>query len=206
MILGGSLNQSSDTLRRLSAELDRLEQEYAEADELPEEVDQRLSELETALEALDERPVVYDPTEIGRAAVFVSIDSDGDLRIERGYVRPEDEPPVEPVEGGDRDSPAANEPKETTTQHAVITIGAGRCSRPIRPENMVAKLKLTAFPDDRPVKLTIEVPAAVHRDLVAYAEVLAQQTSQKVEPAKLIAPMLARFKSVSLIGMAVLSD
>jgi hypothetical protein len=67
---------------------------------------------------------------------------------------------------------------------------------------MVAKLKLTAVPDDRPVKLTIEVPAAVHRDLVAYAEVLARQTSQKVEPAKLIAPMLARFRSVSLIGMA----
>jgi hypothetical protein len=60
---------------------------------------------------------------------------------------------------------------------------------------MVAKLKLTAVPDDRPVKLTIEVPAAVHRDLVAYAEVLARQTNQKVEPAKLIAPMLARFMS-----------
>jgi ParB family transcriptional regulator, chromosome partitioning protein len=91
----------------LSAELDRLEQEYAKADELPEEVDQRLSELETALEAFDVRPVVYDPVEIARAGVFVSIDSDGDLRIERGYVRPEDEPPIEPVEGGDGGSPAA---------------------------------------------------------------------------------------------------
>jgi hypothetical protein len=60
---------------------------------------------------------------------------------------------------------------------------------------MATKLKLTAVPDDRPVKLTVEVPAAVHRDLVAYAEVLARQTSQKVEPAKLIAPMLARFMS-----------
>jgi ParB family transcriptional regulator, chromosome partitioning protein len=108
----------------LSAELDRLEQEYAKADELPEEVDQRLSELETALEAFDERPVVYDPAEIARAGVFVSIDSDGDLRIERGYVRPEDEPPVEPAADADGDSPAASEPKETT-QHAVITIGAG---------------------------------------------------------------------------------
>jgi hypothetical protein len=57
----------------------------------------------------------------------------------------------------------------------------------------MTKLKLTAVPDDRPVKLTIELPAAVHRDLVAYAEVLARQTSQKVEPAKLIVPMLTRF-------------
>ena len=85
------------------------------------------SELETALEALDVRPVVYDAAEIARAGVFVSIDSDGDLRMERGYVRPEDEPPIELVEDGDGGSPAANEPKETT-QHAVITIGRHRGS------------------------------------------------------------------------------
>jgi hypothetical protein len=59
----------------------------------------------------------------------------------------------------------------------------------------MSKLKLTTIPDDRPVKLTVELPAAVHRDLAAYAEVLARQTGQKVEPAKLIAPMLARFMS-----------
>ena len=57
----------------------------------------------------------------------------------------------------------------------------------------MAKLKLGALPDDRPVKLTIELPAAVHRDLVAYAELLGRETGQAVEPARLIAPMLARF-------------
>ncbi|MEQ1889358.1 MAG: DUF2274 domain-containing protein [Alphaproteobacteria bacterium] len=58
----------------------------------------------------------------------------------------------------------------------------------------MAKLKLGALADDKPVKLTIELPAAVHRDLVAYAEALAHETGQPVnEPAKLIAPMLARF-------------
>jgi hypothetical protein len=59
----------------------------------------------------------------------------------------------------------------------------------------MAKLKLSAIPDDRPVKLTVELPAAVHRDLVAYAEVFAQENGQKIEPAKLIGPMLARFIS-----------
>ena len=58
----------------------------------------------------------------------------------------------------------------------------------------MAKLKLDAIPDDKPVKLTIEIPAAVHRDLVAYAAALGRETGQPVsEPAKLIAPMLARF-------------
>jgi hypothetical protein len=55
------------------------------------------------------------------------------------------------------------------------------------------KLKLSAIPDDKPVKLTLELPAAIHRDLVAYAEILGRQTGQKLEPAKLVAPMLARF-------------
>ena len=58
----------------------------------------------------------------------------------------------------------------------------------------MAKLKLGPIADDRPVKLNIELPAAVHRDLVAYAEVLGRETGQPVgEPAKLIAPMVERF-------------
>jgi len=47
--------------------------------------------------------------------------------------------------------------------------------------------------DDKPVRVTVELPAAVHRDLGAYAETLARETGQTVEPAKLVAPMLARF-------------
>ena len=58
----------------------------------------------------------------------------------------------------------------------------------------MAKLKLGAIEDDKPVKLTVEVSAALHRDLVAYGAVLARETGQgSIEPAKLVAPMLARF-------------
>ena len=58
----------------------------------------------------------------------------------------------------------------------------------------MAKLKLGAITDDKPVRLTVELPAGLHRDLLAYAEVLAHDTGQNVtEPTKLIAPMLARF-------------
>ena len=59
----------------------------------------------------------------------------------------------------------------------------------------MTKLKLSTLPDDKPVKLTVELPAAIHRDLVAYAEVLGRETGQALEPAKLVAPMLARFMS-----------
>ena len=61
--------------------------------------------------------------------------------------------------------------------------------------DIVEKLKLSAIPDDKPVKLTIELSASVHRDLVAYSEVLGRETGKSVEVVKLIPAMLARFMS-----------
>ena len=56
------------------------------------------------------------------------------------------------------------------------------------------KLKLSAVLDDKPVKLTVDLPGAIHRDLAAYAELLGKETGHaSIEPAKLIPPMLARF-------------
>ena len=58
----------------------------------------------------------------------------------------------------------------------------------------MAQLKLGAITDDKPIKLTVELPAAIHRDLVAYADALGRETGQDtIDPAKLVAPMLARF-------------
>ena len=60
-------------------------------------------------------------------------------------------------------------------------------------------LKLGLIPNEKPVKLTVELPAGVHRDLVAYGDVLARQTGQAVEPAHLVAPMLARFMAADRV-------
>jgi len=57
----------------------------------------------------------------------------------------------------------------------------------------MAMLKLTEILDDRPVKLAVELAAAIHRDLIAYADAVQRETGQAVEPGKLIGPMLARF-------------
>ena len=80
----------------LQAELAGIEETYAGPDDLPEDIDQRIGEIETALETFENRPVVFDEAEVARAGAFVSIAPDGSLRIERGYVRPEDELQVEP--------------------------------------------------------------------------------------------------------------
>lgn len=56
------------------------------------------------------------------------------------------------------------------------------------------KLKLGPLEDETPVKLTLDLPAAIHRDLLAYAQAHAAESGGKaVEPARLVAPMLARF-------------
>lgn len=104
--------EEQTTIDALNAEHDRLEAEYQDADELPEAVDQRLGEIEMALLAFENRSEVYDPADIVRAGVFVSIDSEGRLSIDRGYVRPEDEAPVvdpEIGQGGDTSSTGGQE-------------------------------------------------------------------------------------------------
>jgi hypothetical protein len=58
----------------------------------------------------------------------------------------------------------------------------------------MAKLRLEGLSEDKPVKITIELPASIHRDLLAYAEILAGQSGQSIsDPTRLIAPMLTRF-------------
>ena len=58
----------------------------------------------------------------------------------------------------------------------------------------MTKLKLGPLIDDRPVKVTVELPGPLHRDLLAYAEALTRETGQPVsDPVKLIVPMLERF-------------
>lgn len=47
---------------------------------------------------------------------------------------------------------------------------------------------------EEPVKLTVELPAQVHGDLLAYAQALGREAGQSaIEPAKLVPPMLTRF-------------
>ncbi len=58
----------------------------------------------------------------------------------------------------------------------------------------MGKLKLGPIADQKPVKVSVELSAALHRDLVAYAEALGRESGQApVDPVRLIVPMLERF-------------
>jgi ParB family chromosome partitioning protein len=83
----------------LTAEFDKLNAEYEAADDYSEETEAHLDDLDAQLTALNERPFVLDPEDVARGGAFISLAGNGELRIERGFVRPEDEPVVEAEEG-----------------------------------------------------------------------------------------------------------
>lgn len=77
---------------------DRLTAEWEDTDDdLPPDVDERFAELEAEIERIDGLRHTYDRDEIGRGGAFVVLNHDGTARIERGFIRPEDEAP-EPEE------------------------------------------------------------------------------------------------------------
>lgn len=57
----------------------------------------------------------------------------------------------------------------------------------------MTKLRLGAVEDGKPVRLTLELPASVDRDLAAYAEAIAQTGQPKPDKARLAVEMLGRF-------------
>lgn len=58
----------------------------------------------------------------------------------------------------------------------------------------MAKLKIESLADEKPVKVNLELPASVHRDLAAYAQAVGKESGKPIDdPVKLIVPMLTRF-------------
>lgn len=58
----------------------------------------------------------------------------------------------------------------------------------------MATLKLAPIANDKPVKVMVELPASLHRDLAAYAEILGREAGQPpADPVRLIVPMVERF-------------
>ncbi|MBN9245784.1 MAG: ParB N-terminal domain-containing protein [Mesorhizobium sp.] len=79
----------------VKAEYDELDAKYAEMEEADEEIENRLDQLGAELDAFTDRPHVYDPAQKAIAGVFVTLGANGQLQIDAGFVRPEDEPRVE---------------------------------------------------------------------------------------------------------------
>ncbi|CAI2934370.1 ParB/RepB/Spo0J family partition protein [Aminobacter niigataensis] len=136
------------TLDTLHTELDKVQSEHEYADELPDDVDQRLGEVEAAIAAFKYPPVRFDQSEIARAGVFVSVDSDGSLLIERGYVKPEDDAPFAEDDEGVEAEMDGNNPGDPGSAVSRAAIGGNLVEaeddedgviKPL-PERLIAEL------------------------------------------------------------------
>ncbi|CAO3432376.1 putative plasmid stabilization protein [Azospirillum argentinense] len=151
------------TYDALHAEYERLEaSEPAEAEEL-DRVARRLAEIDVELRGLEERPLVYETAEVARAGVFVSVDVEGGLQIDRGYVRPEDEAPVEPVvpAGGAETSAVPAGGGAVAAQPAAIAGGAS-VSAPVPVTGPAAPEEDEGL---RPLPERLLIELSVHRTL-----------------------------------------
>ena len=79
----------------LQAEAEALEGEWSGADEIPDDVDARVNALDERIAELAGGSWTYDPAEMAMAGVFLTIERSGDLSVDPGWVRAEDEPVVE---------------------------------------------------------------------------------------------------------------
>jgi len=108
----------------LEAEGEAIDREWSEAEEVPDEIHARVDAINAEYAVLTTRPLRFAPEDIAIAGVFLSIERDGSLRIDRGYVRPEDEPANDGPDEGDeaRDDGA---PTETRLRDDAHGDGAG---------------------------------------------------------------------------------
>ncbi|MBN8901384.1 MAG: DNA-binding protein, partial [Rhodospirillales bacterium] len=116
----------------LASRYDDLANEHnRSADDLPEDVVAELDRIEAALAVLDAKQEVFRAEDVARAGVVVTLAVDGSLRVERGYVRPEDEAQPEPVTP-DEDGGEADGTGETGTDEEAGETPIGGSVTPIR--------------------------------------------------------------------------
>lgn len=144
--------EDREVLATAQAEYETLSIEYEDCEELPEEIDKRFGELEHEIERIE---ALANPTFLAddkaQAGAVVTIDRQGKLLIQRGFVRTVCEPPS-PDEIDGQEDPSADE-----TASTILTLGGGAQVAPaemliiedegdvIRPLPEKLILELTAF-------------------------------------------------------------
>ena len=88
----------------LQAEAEALENEWSGADEIPDDVDARVNALDERIAELAGGSWNYDPAEMAMAGVFLTIERNGAVSVDPGWVRAEDEPVAESEPQGEGES------------------------------------------------------------------------------------------------------
>ena len=137
-------------LDAITARYDELAAQYEGEDEMPEKVSAEIDAIDAEIVMLQQKQVAYLPEDVARAGVIVSLGQDGQLRIERGLVKPEDRPQIE--------APTAERP-------AAVTGADDRGNSPEEPDG------LRPLSDALVADLTAQRTMALQESLAAWPEV-----------------------------------
>lgn len=135
---GEEVAMSEDDERALAAlekEADDLNERWAEEQDVPEDVHDRLDAIEVAIGEISDRPQLFDAADVAIGGAFVSIDHNGTTRVERGFVRAEDEPAAESGDEGDAGADAAGDGGASGSAGAVAAGGADDGKAPEEEED-----------------------------------------------------------------------
>jgi len=162
-------------LAALREEAEALEEEWSGTGDVPDEVDARVTAIDEEISAIVSRPLVYQRAEMARAGAFISIDVDGSLSIERGYVRPEDEPVEEAVidggeQGGDRVVDSEYETDDGNGGPAIVSVGGVPGAGDPAEEDEQDDL-LRPLPDRLVTELTTHRTLALRNAVAAHPQV-----------------------------------
>lgn len=118
-----------------------LEEEYSGQDEFPKEIDTHPGELEQAMEKLENRPLVFEQTEIARAGVFVTLNRYGALAVYCGYARPDDELRTETVVQDGVDPTLAGQGNDLAAAVILVQMSGPSLHRVVSPLGLVWKMR-----------------------------------------------------------------
>lgn len=112
-------------IAELRAEADALEAEWDGRADVPAEIEARTHAIDVEIGRLSQGRQIFDPEQMAYAGVFIGIEEDGTLYIDRGNVRAEDEPDVEADETGDGDQADEGDADQSAEREGSDESGAG---------------------------------------------------------------------------------
>ncbi|TAN07869.1 MAG: DNA-binding protein [Rhizobiaceae bacterium] len=162
----------------VKAEYDELDAKYAEMEAADDAIENKLDELGAELDAFADRPYVYDPAQKAIAGAFVTLGANGQLQVDAGFIRPEDEPQVETDSGGEADGAypdTSNQDESDDDADAVVVNGRslGQTSEAEEPEDEGIKPLPDRLVFDLTAQKTLALRNALASDIdIAFVAVL----------------------------------
>ncbi|CAG0987577.1 MAG: DNA-binding protein [Rhizobiaceae bacterium] len=110
----------------VKAEYDALDAKYAEMEDADQEIEDELDQLGAELDGFGDRSQVYDPVQKAIAGAFVALGANGQLQVEAGFVRPEDEARAEAEDDGEKANDSDGDPSRSDDGGANGVVVNGR--------------------------------------------------------------------------------